>query len=547
MKKVFFFAILLIINVLPKISAQNFTSSDLPILLIDTKGVDIPDSPKNPATLTIINNGKGKRNTLTDKPAFFGTMGIEIRGSSSQIFPKKGFGIEIQDANGNSVDTTLFGMSKDNDWVLFASYNEKSFMHNNLTMSLAREMGIYGSRTQYVEVFLNGQYWGLYVFMEKIKRNKARVDIANLKITDLTGDQITGGYIIKIDKTTGSNEGGWNSKYYNPTNPDTKKRTFFLYEAPKGIQPAQQNYIHAFVDSLDDAMTAPTFADVNKGYRKFLDTKSFVKYLIISEVTKAVDAYRYSTYFNKDKKSKGGKLKAGPPWDYDIAYGNADYYDGWKYQGFAYDFNKISGTNGDAGQPHFWWQKMITDPAFVAEVGTEYSAQRKTGALKNENITAHIDSLFLEIQEAQVRNFQKWKILGTYVWPNHQPVPATWEGEVGDFRYWINTRMLWLDVNMPGIVLATEQENELPQITMEAYPNPFIESVSVKIHAEKNEKATLSLLDISGKILTEKAENLQVGENVFNLQTPDYQAISNVSILRLQIGEKVLVKKLVRQ
>ena len=234
MKKLYF-TILLTVTFLANISAQFLTNSNLPIILINTNGATIYDEPKIKADLKIIYNGVGKINKTTDAPNHYnGLAGIEYRGSSSQIFPKKGYGIELWDDKLASKEVSLFGMPKESDWILFASYNEKSFMHNVLTMRIAREMGMYATRTQYVEVLVNDVYMGVYVFEEKIKRATGRVDIAKLKETDLKGDDITGGYIFKADKTTGAKLGGWNSKYPNYYNFKTNF-TYFQYESPNTI------------------------------------------------------------------------------------------------------------------------------------------------------------------------------------------------------------------------------------------------------------------------------------------------------------------------
>ncbi|MCR9066838.1 MAG: CotH kinase family protein, partial [Cytophagales bacterium] len=167
-------------------------SSSLPIILINTNGTGIVDEPKIKATMEIIDNGEGATNKIGDKPAFSGYIGIEYRGSSSQSFPKKPYGLETWTPEGIEVDTSLFGWPSESDWILFASYNEKSLIHNVLSMRIGREMGLYASRTKYVELYLNNNYEGVYVFMEKIKRNKGRVDIAKLNPDEESGDDLTG-------------------------------------------------------------------------------------------------------------------------------------------------------------------------------------------------------------------------------------------------------------------------------------------------------------------------------------------------------------------
>ncbi len=544
MKKLYII-ILLIISSLSNISAQFLTSSNLPIVIINTNGATIYDEPKIKTELKIIYNGAGKINNITDAPTHYdGFAGVEYRGSSSQGFPKKGYGVELWDEKSVEKEVSLFGMPKESDWILFASYNEKSFMHNVLSMRVAREMGMYATRTQYVEVIINNIYMGVYVFEEKIKRATGRVDIAKLKETDLKGDDITGGYIFKADKTTGSKLGGWTSQYPN-FNDFRTNFTYFQYESPNSITTEQKSYLKNYVDNAEKTLNDVNFRDKSNGYRKYFDTKSFIQLFLVNELSKNVDGYRISTYFNKDKDSKGGKIKAGPPWDYDISYGNANYCEGNSAYGFAYHFNKICGNDG--WQVPYWWEKMLSDSAFVRELGQEYSFQRKYGALQKDRIFKHIDSLTNDLREPIVRNFQKWNILGMYVWPQPQPYASTWFGEIDELKNFIQQRLNFLDSNIKTDFAITANEPNLENISIHAFPNPFLERININIQAKNPEKAKITLLDNLGKTLSENTENLQTGNNDFHIQLPDYQLVSGVKILKIEINGQIMTKKLVQQ
>ena len=183
----------------------TFTSSNLPIVIINTGGKTIVDEPRISADMGIIWNGAGKRNALSDPMNNFnGKIGIEIRGSSSQQFPKKSYGLETKNSSQVTTDYPLLDMPAENDWVLYAPYSDKTMIRDVFTYTLDAKLGHWSPRCRFVELFLNGNYEGVYVLMEKIKRNKNRVEIAKLKNTDTSGEDLTGGYIIKIDKTTGS-------------------------------------------------------------------------------------------------------------------------------------------------------------------------------------------------------------------------------------------------------------------------------------------------------------------------------------------------------
>lgn len=540
--------ILLLVLLSTKVFSQDFTSSDLPIVIIDTEGQTIVNEPKTKVKFKIIYNGKGKRNNLKDNPYYDGFCGIEFRGSSSQMFPKKPYGLELWNSKGEETEASLFGFPKESDFILFASYHEKSFMHNVLTMKMAREMNVYASRTQYVEVIINGIYEGLYVFMEKIKEAKGRVEIADLKPDDIKGDALTGGYIIKIDKSTGSNLGSWQSKFSNnPLNPNAK--TTFFYEYPKAINSEQRIYIRSYIDSLETVLYGNDY-DPKKGYRKFLDTYSFVKYLLLNEVSKNVDGYRISTFMYKDKNSKGGKLKAGPPWDYDITYGNANYCEGNRFDGFAYNFNSVCPS--DFWTVPFWWDRLLRDPSFVQELREEYVFQRKKGALQLERINAHIDSMSVEIKEAQARNFQKWRILGIYVWPQSAPYASTWEGEVNELRNWIKNRIDWLDNNLPGVYgnlsldpLSNETIAE-SSLKMEAFPNPFIEKLTIQLQSPKNSDGNLKIFDETGRELFSEKYLIQEGENRIEINIPS-NSMGSLKFLKFELDGMKVMKKLIQE
>ena len=158
------------------------------------------------------------------------------------MFPKKSYGFELKDDQWNDIDFPLLDLPAEEDWILYAPYSDKSLIRNVLTFTLAAQLGNgYVPRCRFVELFLNNNYEGVYVLMEKIKRGNDRVDIAKLKEEDITGEELTGGYIVKIDKSTGSGGDGWSSSYTNRNN----SRTFYQYEYPKSedIQPERNNFV----------------------------------------------------------------------------------------------------------------------------------------------------------------------------------------------------------------------------------------------------------------------------------------------------------------
>ncbi len=231
----------------------DFKKSNLPIIIINTNGNEIYDDVKTSADLKIIYNGLGIENDITDVPKEYnGKIGIEYRGSSSLGFPKFPYGFETRDETGEDNSVSLLGMSKESDWTLNASYNDKSMMRDGLAYILAGDVMDYAPRVRYSEVMINDEYQGIYLLVEKIKRDKNRVDIAKLEPTDNDGDALTGGYIIKLDKETGSNSGqGWISPFKPYTN--AWQNTFFQFDYPKDslITQAQKEYIINFMNKAE--------------------------------------------------------------------------------------------------------------------------------------------------------------------------------------------------------------------------------------------------------------------------------------------------------
>ncbi len=425
----------------PVLHAQITSSSNLPIVVINTNGVTIPDEPKIPATMGIIYNGPGQRNHLSDPfNEYNGNIGIEVRGESSQMFPMKSYSLELRDENEEELDASLFDMPEESDWVLYAPYNDKTLMHNFLAYDISNSMGHWAAHCRYVEVMLNGKYVGIYVFMERIKRDKNRVNIKKLEPQDSTADKISGGYIYSLDKDAD----GWFSKFAAPS---SFGRVQFKYEYPKAedITPAQKAYIKSYSDSFETALHGPDFQDPVIGFRKYADEASFIDYFIVNELSRNVDGYHISTYMYKDRDDVNKKIIMGPVWDYDIAFRNANYCDGDDTTGWAYRYNYVC-TPFILPVP-FWWNKFMQDTTFQANLLCRWKQLRQT-TLSTASLYHTIDSIAALTAEARKRHFTKWPVLGKYVWPNPEPIADTYAQEISILKYWLAKRMLWIDNNL---------------------------------------------------------------------------------------------------
>ena len=348
---------------------RNF-SSNLPLFFINTNGVEIRDEPKIVAQLGVVwNRDTATNSTNGDFNHYNGKIRIEIRGSSSQMYPKKSYGFETVDAAESDMDFPLLDFPEEEDWILYAPYSDKTLIRNVLTFTLARSLGDYASRCRFVELFLNNEYQGVYVLMEKIKRDKNRVDIAKLTAKDTTGEDLTGGYIFKIDKQTGSGGSGWYSKYKNEQN----TFTFYQYEYPaaREILEVQAEYIQNYFHDFESAIYNREF-DPENGYQKYINIPSFIDYFIINELTKNIDAYRLSAFFYKDK---NGKINAGPVWDFNLAYGNANYLLAWEKNGLQV----YADLQDDMWQIPFWWRLLVGDKNFSSNLRCRWDSLTPNG------------------------------------------------------------------------------------------------------------------------------------------------------------------------
>ena len=467
--------------------------SNLPIIKINTGGQTIVDEPKRRVTMEFVMDTTGG-NTYPYRSVskFKGTIGIEFRGSSSQGFPKKSYGFETWDVTLNDSDVAFPGFPAESDWILNANYTDKSLLRNVFTYDMARKMGWYAPRTQFVELIIDDKYQGIYILMEKIKKNNARVDIATLNATDTSAIEITGGYIFKIDKTTGSGSGnGWNSNFRSPS---SNKVISFQPEYPDAdsITPLQKQYLIRYVDSFERALAGPNFMDTALGWRKFANEASFIDYFLLNELAKNVDGLRISTYLHKHKiTNKKGKIVMGPVWDYDIAYRNADYCGGDNLTGWAYNFNLVCGNDGM--QVPFWWSRLVQDTAFTTHLRCRYDRLR-SGYWSNASLNRWVDSMATLLNPSKTRNFNKWPILGIYVWPNPSPIPSTYAGEIANFKSNLSNRLNWLDANIPGqcwgIPLNNEEEKAEPA---QIYPNPANEQILVVLSKSINQMEWFNL------------------------------------------------------
>ncbi|MFK7971112.1 MAG: CotH kinase family protein [Bacteroidia bacterium] len=465
-----------------------FISTHLPLISINTNGQIIQNEPRIAANLKVVDNGSGVDNYVFHPGTDYdGPITIEIRGASSQAFDKKNYAFETQDQNGENNNVSLLGMPDENDWILHGPYSDKSLMRNALTYQIGRDVMDYASRTRFCELVIDGDYRGIYVLMEKIKRDKNRVNIAKLQPTDTTGDELTGGYIFQIDRNDPNiKEDGWYSPYGS--------NHYFVYQSPNHDQivPAQKDYIRTWMTGFETAMNEPDYAST---FDNYIDEASFVDYFLITELTKHIDAFKLSFYMYKRKDSKGGKLHMGPIWDYNLGYGNFNYACRPDPAGWIYPCTSRA----------FWLDKIAEIPAVQDRMYCRWTELRQR-ELSNATLLNRIDDMVEELGPAVDRNFDRFNILGINVWPNSF-VGKTHEAEIVFLKSWVRERLRWMDDNMFGdpttdcATLISIPKEDLPK-HLTVHPNPFQDQVVFTMNDAGMRDGEVFIYDLQGKLLT---------------------------------------------
>ncbi|MEM6522370.1 MAG: CotH kinase family protein [Bacteroidota bacterium] len=448
--------------------AVEIGDSTIPYIVINTRDEAIQNEPKIIADLDIYEEKQKVQST---------TIGIEFRGSTSfRLSDKKSYGIETWDENGNDIDLSFFGFPEEEDWILIGNVvNEsdgyifdRTMLYHHIGYTISREMEVYASRTKFVELEINGEYLGVYVFMEKLKRDEERIDITNLTTNDVSGDEVTGGYIIKIDKTSGgdlnlnqpleyfltnwdddaryNSDISWRSQYDifgetitfppfdAPYHANQYLETYFVYEDPTSdqITTEQKAYIQNYIDEFEAALLWDDFETDTRTYTNYIDVNSFVDYFLINEVCRNIDAYRLSTYLTKDR---NGKLKMGPVWDMNIGFDNADNnripVDDW-----VINYNNY--VSRDAWMTPFWWPRLLEDPQFRLAVKARWTILR-SGVMSTSNLQSIVDETAnnLITNGAIDRNYGRW-----------DAVPVDYLESINSLKAYLENRTDWMDTEI---------------------------------------------------------------------------------------------------
>jgi CotH kinase protein len=392
----------------PPVVLQAATAK-LPMLSITTStGNDIVSKTIYVAGTVTLTDSAGS--VLTQAP-----MDIRGRGNTTWDFPKKPYRLRLAAA------APLLGMPANRHWVLLANFSDKTMLRNDLAFAFGRMLGMaWVPRSRFVDVQVNGRYDGVYQLTEHVRLGADRINIPELRVGDTSATAITGGYLLEVDERRGE-DFCFNSTMTRMVFCAANPETLLLPEWSR-----QRAYIQNYIARTDSAIFSSRFTDPDVGYAAFLDVESVVNYYVLQEAIKNVDGgLRFGPYMYKQR---GGKLFFGPIWDFDLAMGNVNY-DG---------ADRIDGWRARQSQ---WFTRLFDDPAFETRVRDRWKALKAAGTIDSLQRLVYSRASYLSV--VQVRNFERWPILGTYVWPN-RVVTGSYDGETIALNVWLQGRLQWV-------------------------------------------------------------------------------------------------------
>jgi hypothetical protein len=454
------------------LTAMGFTSN-LPVIILQQSSQN-PIGPGDRVPINLCTCGSISED-------YAGAAESRIRGNSSARNAKKSYRIALKDGDGENNNFELLGMPREDDFVLYGPEPERSLgMENYITYNMFRATGNWAPRTVYAELFLTEQgrplslddYMGVYLAVEKIERDRNRLDIARWD-NSLPGP-IKGGMVFAYENDNHRPKdivAGPADGIDEPFVIEEPGRTNYTPEAGQALI----DYINAFQQALFNAdFNTTTTATQLAEYNQYIDQQGMIDYFLMVEVTKNPDGYRGSTYFYKDLNAPIG---GGVPWDYDEAYGLCCGFPIEGYNDAGASGPGISG--GSAISPNgwrfnicedpercvwhasdgisIWFRALWRDPVWRTAVAARY-AELRAGPWSDDSVTAIIDGPVEELsQGASLRNYERWAdVMDVEVPPGLPTGPGQWEARVEQLRQWLLERLVWMDEELAAVAVVSE-------------------------------------------------------------------------------------------
>ena len=368
------------------------------------------------------------------------TAQIRGRGNSSWNYPKKGFKLKF-----DKKQSMLGSDYALKNWVFISNYGDKSFVRNMMAYDMSTKLsGLeFTTMHEYIDVYLDGEYYGLFLLCDRIDENEGRLDIE----TPVSNKPEEMGYIVEIGMTDrlGSGKDGWTE--------DRDKNRSYSISYPDIEDPAFKVDVHlAYIeDYFDQCLKALSDQDWDK-ICELIDIDSFVDYYVLQELFMNKDCFWRSIHFYK---KPNGKLYAGPAWDFDQTIGNADDLYGLGQYDATYDcdinfVDKQHNSGKEAGSlwvaaANTWYRRLLRNDEFVALVQKRL---RECRPIVEELLSltttdgSNPNAYYTLYSDAIERNFQRWQILGVRVWPNTPRLAEidTVKGQIDYVNDWFGKR-----------------------------------------------------------------------------------------------------------
>lgn len=357
-------------------------STTLPVVYMNTKGQQVLKENVIWGTIALL-DGNGEEQSVFSVPNSIYRATIKYRGASSYSkFDKKQYRIKFyKNKKDSAKEVSLAGMGANSEWVLNGPYLDKTLIRNKLVYDLARELNGWAPDTRFVELFVDGEYQGVYLAVEPITNGESRLRLSKFGL--LSGETA---YIVNRDRTdTGSEE----IETWGKTNGYTYNALYIRYPSKNKITEKQKEYIAKDISEFEQALYGNNFSDKRIGYQAYIDMDNWVDYFIINEFAMNYDAGNLSTYIYKEL---GGKLQLAV-WDFNNGFDN--------YQWFRTETDALHTVENS------WFERLWQDENFRDRVCERYVQLRKT-TLSDEHIAEKIASYQEELGEAVDRNFKVW-------------------------------------------------------------------------------------------------------------------------------------------
>lgn len=357
-------------------------STTLPVVYMNTKGQQVLKENAIWGNIALL-DGNGEEQSVFSVPNSIYRATIKYRGASSYSkLDKKQYRIKFyKNEKDSAKEVSLAGMGANSEWVLNGPYLDKTLIRNKLVYDLARELNGWAPDTRFVELFVDGEYQGVYLAVEPVTNGESRLRLAEFGL--LSGETA---YIVSRDRSDTESE---ELKTWGKTAGYTNNSLYIGYPSKNKITEKQKAYIQKDISEFEQVLYGKNFSDKRIGYQAYIDIDNWVDYFIINEFAMNYDAGNLSTYIYKEL---GGKLQLAV-WDFNNGFDNFQ--------------NSVKSTDILHTVKNSWIERLWQDEAFRKRVCERYVQLRKT-TLSDEHIAEKIASYQGELGEAVDRNFKVW-------------------------------------------------------------------------------------------------------------------------------------------